>query len=178
MRPQPNDAPVRLHWSSFRPPNVGGDPLRNGRAVGGDTLAQRRRSLVFGGRLTLLLILWGAWQALAPSGSHRALVGTLFFVPADVVATLAALSAAARCAQQPSARTAWGLLACAFAVQLAGVIGQVAYESTGPRRSRRSSTFHISRSTRCCSPGCCRFRRDGWPGWRDCASHWIWRSSR
>lgn len=79
-----------------------------------------------------MLVLWGAWQAFVPAGSHPALVGTLFFVPADVVAALAALGAAARCARQPSARTAWRLLACAFAVQLAGVTGQAAYESAGP----------------------------------------------
>jgi two-component system, cell cycle response regulator len=132
MHPQPDHGPVRLHWSSFRPPNVSDDPIRDARARGWATAAQRRRSLIFGGGLIILLVLWGAWQAFAPSGSHHALVGTLFFVPADAIATLAALGAAARCAPEHSARTAWRLLACAFAVQLAGVIGQVAYESSGP----------------------------------------------
>jgi Diguanylate cyclase, GGDEF domain len=132
MRPQPDRLPVRLHWSSFRPPNVGDDPIRDERARGWATVAQRRRSLIFGGALTILLALWGAWRAFVPAGSHHALVGTLFFVPADVVAALAAVGAAARCASPPSARAAWRLLACAFAVQLAGVIGQAAYESAGP----------------------------------------------
>ena len=132
MRPQPDYAPVRPHWSSFRPPNVSDDPILDERARGWATAAQRQRSLIFGGALTALLILWCAWQALVPAESHNALVGTLFFVPADVVATLAALGAAARCAPQHSARTGWLLLACAFAVQLAGAIGQVAYESAGP----------------------------------------------
>jgi hypothetical protein len=133
MRPQPDHVamPVRLHWSSFRPPNVGDDPVRDERARGWSTPAQRRRSLIFGGALTALLVLWGAWQAFAPAGSHHALIGTLFFVPADIVATLVALGAAARCGPQPSARTAWRLLAAAFAVQLVGVIAQAAYESSG-----------------------------------------------
>jgi two-component system, cell cycle response regulator len=132
MRPQPDHLPVRRHWSSFRPAAVGDDPICDDRARGWATVAQRRRSLVFGGALTTLLALWCAWQSVVPAGAHQALVGTLFFVPADVVATLAALGAAARCAPEPSARTAWRLLACAFAVQLAGVIGQAAYESAGP----------------------------------------------
>ena len=131
MRSQPDHTPVRPHWSSFRPPSVGDDPIRDERARGWATPAQRRRSLIIGGALTVLLILWGAWEALVPAGSHRALVGTLFFVPADVVAMLAALGAAARCAPERSARTAWRLLACAFAVQLGGALGQAAYESTG-----------------------------------------------
>jgi two-component system cell cycle response regulator len=132
MRPLPDRTPVRLHWSSFRPPNVGDDPIRDDRAGGWATVAQRRRSLIFGGALTVLLIVWTMWQALAPAGAHHAVVGTLFFVPADVVATVAALGAAARCGPEHSARRAWRLLACAFAVQLVGVVGQLAYESAGP----------------------------------------------
>jgi two-component system cell cycle response regulator len=132
MRSPPNRLPVRPHWSSFRAPNVGDDPIRDERAGGWATADQRRRSLIFGGGLTVLLLVWAAWQAFAPAGSDSALIGTLFFVPADVVATLAAFGATARCAQQSSARRAWRLLACAFAVQLTGVIGQAAYESTGP----------------------------------------------
>jgi two-component system, cell cycle response regulator len=123
--------PVRPHWSSFRPPNVGDDPIRDERARGWSTAAQRQRSLIFGGALIALVVVWGAWQAFVPAGSHHALIGTLFFVPADIVATLVALGAAARCGPQPSARTAWRLLAAAFAVQLVGVIAQAAYESSG-----------------------------------------------
>ena len=108
MRSQPDRLPVRPHWSSFRPPNVGDDPIRDERARGWATAAQRRRSLIFGGGLIALLVVWGAWQAFAPAGSHHALIGTLFFVPADVVATLAALGAAARCAPASPARAGRG----------------------------------------------------------------------
>ncbi len=133
MRSQPDRMPVRSHWSGLRAPNVGDDPLRDVHARGRATAAARRRSLIIGAALTVLLILWGCWRAFGPAGSHHALVGTLFFVPADIVATLAALGAAGRCGRQPGARTAWRLLACAFVVQLAGVIGQAADESSGPR---------------------------------------------
>jgi two-component system, cell cycle response regulator len=124
--------PLRRNWSSFRPANVGGDPIRDERARGWSTAAQRRRSFVFSGALAVILVLWAAWKVFVPTGSHHALVGTLFFVPADIVAIVAALGAAARCAPEHPARRAWRLLACAFAVLLVGVIVQIIYELSGP----------------------------------------------
>ena len=74
--------PVRPYWSSFRAPNVGDDPLRDERARGWSTAAQRWRSLIFGGGLTVAerpAAGWAPYVAmLAASGlliaDHRSLL--------------------------------------------------------------------------------------------------------
>ena len=122
-------SPSRLHWSSFRPAGVARDLLGDERARAWSTAGQRRRSLAFGGTVVAIILLWAAWKL---SGiAHTRTVGTLFFLPADLAVMIAALGAAARCAPEHAARTAWRLLACAFVFQFAGTIAQAAYESQG-----------------------------------------------
>jgi two-component system, cell cycle response regulator len=126
-------APSRLHWSSFRPAGVGRDPLGDECARAWSTTGQRRRSLAFGGAVVAVTLLWAAWMASNVAHTRRATVGSLFVVPADVAVMIAALGAAARCASEHAARTAWRLVACAFAFQLAGTIAQAVYAGDGTR---------------------------------------------
>jgi diguanylate cyclase (GGDEF)-like protein len=124
-------SPGRLNWSSFRPAHVGGNPLGDAHAGGWSTTGQRRRSLVFGGAVAVVLVLWLIWRTTGLARGDHDLPATLFFVPADLVVMLAAFGAAARCAPDQSSGAAWRLVAYAFAAAMAGSILQVVYESRG-----------------------------------------------
>jgi diguanylate cyclase (GGDEF)-like protein len=80
-----------------------------------------------------LLVVYAGWQLLRWPSGHRELVGDVFFYPADVAAIAAAVAASRRCADQSRLRSAWRLLALAFASYLAGDIAWTVYELAGSK---------------------------------------------
>jgi two-component system, cell cycle response regulator len=120
---------VRPSWASLRPTVSGRELFGEDRAGAWSTAGQRRRSIAYGSAALAVLALWLVFKSAdAGHGSHD-IAATAFFVPAALVAMLAALGAAARCAPEHGSGTAWRLLAYAFACLLAGSVLQMIYES-------------------------------------------------
>ena len=80
-----------------------------------------------------LLVVYAGWQLFGWPSGHRELVGDVFFYPVDVAAVWAAVAASRRCADRPRLRSAWRLVALAFASYLAGDVAWTVYEFVGSR---------------------------------------------
>jgi hypothetical protein len=80
-----------------------------------------------------LLLVYAGWQLFRWPAGHRELIGDVFFYPVDVAAIGAAVAASRRCADRPRLRSAWRLLALAFASYLAGDVTWTVYELVGSK---------------------------------------------
>jgi len=80
-----------------------------------------------------LLVVYAGWQLFRWPAGHRELIGDVFFYPVDVAAVAAAVAASRCCADRPRLRSAWRLLALAFASYLAGDIAWTVYELAGSK---------------------------------------------
>ncbi len=80
-----------------------------------------------------LLVAYACWQLFRWPPGHRELIGDVFFYPVDVAAVVAAVAASRRCVDQSRLRSAWRLLALAFASYLAGDVTWTVYELVGSK---------------------------------------------
>jgi diguanylate cyclase (GGDEF)-like protein len=95
-----------------------------------DRMSSRRRNIQRV-RLALLgtfLLVYFSWLAFRWIPLENRLVGSLFFVPLNAAAVLAAWGASRRCAPVRRLRQAWRLIALALAGYLAGAIVAMFYE--------------------------------------------------
>jgi diguanylate cyclase (GGDEF)-like protein len=83
--------------------------------------------------LGALLVVYAGWQLFRWPPGHRELIGDVFFFPVDVAAIWGAVGASRRCVDRPRLRSAWRLVALAFAAYLAGDITWTVYELVGSR---------------------------------------------
>jgi diguanylate cyclase len=86
-----------------------------------------------GAGMGALLLVYAGWQLFRWPPGHRELIGDMFFYPMDIAAIAAAVAASRRCAEQPSLRLAWRLLALAFASYLAGDVTFTIYDFAGSK---------------------------------------------
>jgi diguanylate cyclase len=81
--------------------------------------------------VVLWLAVYECWQVFGWPRGERAVVGDVLFYPLDVLAVLAAWSAARRCRARPRLSLGWRLLAATFASYLAGDVAWTVYDVVG-----------------------------------------------
>ena len=94
---------------------------------------RRRRWVPMAVGISALLVVYACWQVFRWPPGHRELIGDVFFYPVDIAAVVAAVGASRRCVDQPRLRSAWRLLALAFASYLAGDVTWTVYELVGSK---------------------------------------------
>ena len=93
----------------------------------------QRRWVPMAAGISALLVVYACWQVFRWPPGHRELIGDVFFYPVDIAAVVAAVAASRRCVDQPRLRSAWRLLALAFASYLAGDVAWTVYELVGSK---------------------------------------------
>lgn len=67
-----------------------------------------------------VLLMYAGWQLSGWPAGHRELIGDVLCYPVDIAAVWAAVVASRQCADSPRLRSAWRLLALAFACYFVG----------------------------------------------------------